>query len=1259
VSASAQVAVQRDRIHDSINTAKRVTLTRNANSNARPEYDAGAVDGAMKIPYMQLVLKASPAQQAALEKLLEEQQDPASPNYHKWLTPEQYGEQFGVSLNDLHKLQSWLSSQGFTIIETARGRNRIAFTGTAAQVKNAFHSEIRHYRVHGELHFANAAAPEIPAAFDPLVRELMGLNDFVPEPPHPQQMPDVSLSGGGHALSPSDLATIYDVNPVYNAGYTGTGQKLAIVGQSAIYIADVQNFRKQFGLVANDPEVTLVPGTTDPGVNGALGEADLDLETSGGIAPNTKQYYIYANIFVNALIYAIDQNIAPVISESYHICEGDASQFGVGADFAQPFVQQAASQGISIINSSGDSGATDCDAQFNSSVLAASHGLQVNMFASVPEVTAVGGTVFNEGTSNYWSSTGGALSYIPEMAWNETGSGGLAATGGGVSQVYPKPAWQSGAGFPASNQRAMPDIAFSAAGHDGYFILTNGGAGVFAGTSASTPFFAGVVTLLNQYTGSNGLGNLNPNLYRLAQSTTKVYHDIVNGGNVVPCIALSPNCVNGTEGYNATPGYDLATGLGSIDIAQLFADWSASQLQTHISVSANPPNFTLNGSTVLTVTVSALGSTLSPTGTVSFLLGRTSLGAVTLVSSGSGTSNASLTVFASQFPAGTDVITISYSGDKNFTGNSTSLTVGVSLPTGASAVIPSVSPNPVYEQAADVDGYTFFFTIRLTEINGFKTTLTGFNILYQGASSPTDYSSSISGFFGNNVIQADGTLSASLRTKLAQVPSTVVFGFSGLDGNGHTWTQQLPVQFFGPQISAYISLSGLPNDVKQNPSGPANCPSSDTWFQNLGLEEDNGHAVYLTKFLAGGFDLSDQIEDFLGGTYIEPFGSLLGGICWRIGAPPTTLSYEVDGIDDAGNKVSTTLNTLFEGPVSNPGILSPSTSLVQMRVGGTGQTATSTVAVNVSQGQAWTVSMFPQNRTTSWLVVYPLSGSGPSTLNISASSSGLAPGLYHATLVFQSTNAIPESYNVDVNFVVGTPQITQYINGATITDTGIAPGLIFAIRGTGLGPQYGLNYYITGADLVTNNIEGVQVLVNGFLCPLLYVSQTQINAIAPYEIANNVGQFANIQVIDNGVTGNVFSEKIVATAPGIFNIGNNQAAVRNADGSINGPSNPAARGSIVAIYATGEGQLNPAGVDGSLATQPFSGLPRPRAQVTVFFDNQQVSANNIVYAGTVPTSFEGFFQVNVQIPTTIPAGQTTVVLGVGSASSTPLFIYVK
>ncbi len=571
----ALASAQTDQIAGQISSDRLTPLSGNVNPLAQPKFDQGPVESSMLLPYVTLMLRKTPAQQQDLEQLLRDQQDRSSPLYHQWLTPEQYAGRFGASQADLAKISAWLQSEGFSIQYTARSRNWIAFSGTAQQIQATFHTEIHRYKVDGETHYANATEPSVPAAFAPMLLGLLGLDDFRPKP---------AQSYTGYHLWPTDLATIYDLNPLYKAGIDGSGQRVVVVGASDFLLSDIQAFRAKFGLPQNTPQQMLFG--PDPGfVSGAEGEADLDLEWLGAVARNAAIIYVYSQSVWTALEYAIEQNLAPVISVSFGQCEYGVSPSQVNA--LEAAAQQANSQGITLLAASGDAGAAGCDPHGPSSG-PAKGGEHVSIPASIPEVTAVGGTEFNEGSGDYWSFlTDSALSYIPEIAWNDSFTlNYLAASGGGYSTLFARPSWQLGTGMPGST-RAVPDVSMTASWyHDPYALYTNGQLWAYAnpdgegGTSASTPVFAGIITLLNQYQGPNsqgvyGQGNINPTLYQLAQTVPGIFHDITSGNNIVPCQIGTPDCTTGSFGYYAGPGYDPVTGLGSVDAYEFVTQWNA------------------------------------------------------------------------------------------------------------------------------------------------------------------------------------------------------------------------------------------------------------------------------------------------------------------------------------------------------------------------------------------------------------------------------------------------------------------------------------------------------------------------------------------------------------------------------------------------------------------------------------------------------------------------------------------------------------
>jgi subtilase family serine protease len=541
--------------------------------------------------------------------LLREQQDPTSANYHQWLSPEEFADRFGVAAPDFQRVVDWLRSQGLTITETARSRRWIAITGTARDFNNAFQADVHAYAVGGTLHYANASEPTVPADLRDVVLGFHHLHDFKAKSRlrKPQLRPDFNDSTGLHYIAPDDFATIYDVRPLYNAGIDGTGESIAIAGETDILLPDIRAFRLTAKLPANDPQVILVPGTRDPGVqinSGDLEEADLDIEWAGAVARNAKIIYVNSGVDTfDSLQYAIDQNLAPVVSISYGDCEPNWTTAEINNFIQQG--QQANAQGMTISTPSGDAGAADCE--FGTST--ATTGLNVDIPGALPYATSVGGTTLND-IGNVWSSTtqnfgaiygkpqqptwnstnnsagGSALSYIPEITWNDTPLfSQISSGGGGRSSKFGKPTWQTGPGVPNDNARDVPDISFAASPDiNGYIICSDGGCvngfyysdntlTIIGGTSAGTPAFAGVVALINQKMNARQ-GNVNPTLYKLATTAPAAFHDVTGGGNMVPCQRGTPNCgSNGYLGYAAGPGYDLATGWGSLDVFKLVLAW--------------------------------------------------------------------------------------------------------------------------------------------------------------------------------------------------------------------------------------------------------------------------------------------------------------------------------------------------------------------------------------------------------------------------------------------------------------------------------------------------------------------------------------------------------------------------------------------------------------------------------------------------------------------------------------------------------------
>lgn len=633
---------------------------------ARAEYDRGPADAAMPLSYVTLYFKLD----SSIEPFLDELQIPSSSNYRKWLTPEQFGQRFGLSGADAAKVTAWLQTMGLQVHDVARGRHWVTFSGTAASVGKALRTSFRRYEVDGKMHFANAAQPMIPAAFEPVVAGFGGLDDFGPESQAivtPIASPGYNL-GSGHYLAPDDFATIYDVAALYGAGFDGTGQSIAILGESDINLADLHAFRTKFGLAQNDPQIMLVG--PDPGTNGNEIEADLDLQWSAAVARNANIVYVNARSINTAAEYAVDQNIAPIVSMSFGGCE----QYN--SPILRAVAQQANAQGITWLASSGDAGATTCDRGALGRL--ATHGLTVSFPASIPEITATGGTSFNDSGGTYWAAANGptlasALSYIPEQAWNDSRTG-FASTGGGASSYFAKPAWQNGPGVPADGARDLPDVSLNSSLHTPYYVISEGKPYGVGGTSAATPTFAGILSLLTQYLAhggpQQGLGNINPSLYRMAQATTNVFHDVTAGDNEEPCAQGSPACVSGLAGFAAAPAYDMATGLGSVDAYNLVMEWGAGSA-TLTSLAVSPSSASPTDTVQLTASVT--GSVHAPTGNVDFVINvngaSINLGTAALSGAG-GTATATLSVTGGTLALAQGNVSALYGGDGIFMGSS-------------------------------------------------------------------------------------------------------------------------------------------------------------------------------------------------------------------------------------------------------------------------------------------------------------------------------------------------------------------------------------------------------------------------------------------------------------------------------------------------------------------------------------------------------------------------------------------------------------
>ena len=1199
-----------DRITSPVDSTRRATLRQNrAHPAAITAADQGPLDPATRIGYATLHLRPGPG----LDIFLADQQDPASPNFHRWLTPEQFGDRFGASPADLAQLRLWLESEGLRVNDTARGRLWITFSGTAAQIQRAFRTELHRYRANATTHFANARGLTIPAALEPVIDTISGLDDFEPHPLHQmlEDAPAFNSAGSSHYLSPDDLATIYNIKSLYNAGIDGTGQKIAVIGRTNIDLSDVRAFRRRFNLPDIDPQIVLFGPNPGVNANDAI-ESQLDLQWSGAVARNATIIYVNSASVRTSAQYAVDQNLAPVITYSYGTCE----QYAV--ENQRAVAQQANAQGITWLVASGDSLAAQCDS--SSPIPLATRGQTAAYPASIPEVTAVGGTEFNEGAGLYWNGANdanlaSAIGYIPERPWNNVAlRNALIGGGGGASVMFAKPGWQSGPGVPNDNARDIPDISLTAsAAHDGFLVILSGALRIIGGTSASAPAFAGIVALLNHSLNAKqpGVGNINPALYRMAQSAPAAFHDITEGDIYVPCQQGSPDCVNGKLGFAAGPGYDLASGLGTVDAGRLIALWNPGVASTTL-ITATPTAITPADRIQLKVTVT--GSSGPPNGTITFVTNDIAFGVASL-SSGA----ASLTIDAALAVRGDGRIYASYSGDAIYAPSAAQATV--TLKPSGSFVVPSISPYPVTQSGA-----TWPYTLRLTEKAGTATTITTFTV--DGVNNLTS--------IGNPALAANGVFSLSLTGRNLTLPLTRNFHFEGADADGRAWAADLAVPFvgqIGTSLAPSISLTALPASIQQNPQAPADC----RWQAQLLLQERSGFSIPLSSFSVSGTPAT-PLSQLFGTNRLAAYGTLRGTYCFAESITAGSKTFSLLGSDERGGLVTAAAVVTLASAAATPATFTASANSLSLTSDGSAR-ATGTLDLTFTGASpAWTATIVG---APSWLSLGAASGTGNDKLTVRASPNGLSRGAYAANIVVQAAGAVPQAITIPVFFTTGASplvSITGVANAASFAPS-FAPGMLLAVFGSNLAPA------VSSAAIqpLPYSLQGVTAAVNGISAPLWFVSPGQLNIQIPYEITsgpailavNNNGQIAS-WVLPMGIA-----------APGIF-----------ADASRNlVPFASGAAGQTVVAFVTGDGDVTPSLPTG---TSPASGtalsrLPSSRQSVSVTVNGQPAK---IAFNGIVP-GLIGVTQINFTIPDGLAPADYPVVVTVGGVPSAPVNFTVR
>jgi subtilase family serine protease len=704
---------------------------------------------------LQLLLTRDAVREAAFQTRLADQQDPSSSFFHKWLTPAEIGEMYGPAPVDTAAIVTWLTSQGLKVESVTPSGIFIEFSGPASVVQDTFQTSIHLYRIPGkssptkQAWRAPTTEPTIPAAFQPVIAAIEGLAEIPLVPPHHIEVssssdpsPLFTNTTGGHSISPSDFATIYDLTPIYNAGINGAGVRIAIIGLSRVDPVDISTYETIFNLPSNPANVVIPTTGGDPGQDTSFqNEATLDVERVVGTAPGAQADLVVSSSsdapgasggLITAISYNVQTLLDPIMTISFGFCEVDTGQ--AMTNFYANLFSQGAAEGISTFVSAGDSGAAGCDD--HGVAPPATQILSTNALCSSGFVTCVGGTEFSD-TANphaYWGNInstthGSALGYIPEGVWNEpmtsSATTQIAAGGGGMSIYIPKPAFQTGTGVPADGYRDTPDISFSSSAHDGYlgcFLIVANGACTpnpqgdyslsqnFYGTSAAAPSMAAITALIDQKLGG-AQGALNPLIYRLANRVlSTAFHDVTvtsSGISASSCTAATPSLCNnstpgqsgltgGLPGYLVTTGYDQATGWGSLDVDNFINAALAAGAATTTTLTGSSGNIIGTQTLTFSATVAAAASATVPTGGVQFYENGVPSGSLQPLNA---SSQATYSIASTALPNGAVQITASYNGDSTFEGStSNAISLQVSpVGTAADSLVltpssPSVDP---------------------------------------------------------------------------------------------------------------------------------------------------------------------------------------------------------------------------------------------------------------------------------------------------------------------------------------------------------------------------------------------------------------------------------------------------------------------------------------------------------------------------------------------------------------------------------------
>jgi hypothetical protein len=687
---------------------------------------------------MLLMLAPSAAQKQALDLELAAVQNPASLQYHKWLTPGAFADAYANSAADVSAISAWLESQGFQVAPLPAGRGWVEFSGTVAQVEQAFHTQVDAQTAPTGTRFALADGISIPAAFAPLVQGLVSLDGALSTPAltQPQAMKlsaselaaQTSLEHAT-ALTPQLAGKLLHFDTLHTSGITGAGESIAIPASSNVNSDDVTAFRVAFGLPV--AAIKVLPSGSDTGFTADQAEATLAASWAGAAAPGAQIILVPAATtgatdgLDLSLAAIVDQALAHTVAVGYSNCE--AALAPAHQAFYAALYRQAAAEGISVIAAAGDSGGSAC--HLAGSATPVSSGYAVNALASTPWNTAVGVAAIDASSSS--------LEAPAFSAWSKVGAAEPAyAGGGGSSNLYATPPWQpipsqaqqgsdaSGvaSGIPA---RLLPDLALptaidSTVNHGLAFCFSGANPAVrctlvrSGGSSAAAALFAGIAALVNEKNGQQG--NLAPHLYSFSRQSG-AFTDVEQGSAKLPCLASSPGCeADGQIGFTAGAGYDLATGLGVVNAHTLVTAWATPETTgTGLANVTNTigPGQTINpsGSIVLSANVVSGDGGPVPTGTVTFrdtTLGQTVASVALEIGTGE-TSTATDTV-TGVLTQGGHQLEADYSGDVNYAPASSALVVVEVQPSSTTTTVTPSTDTPA-------GGATFTVSAAITSLD--------------------------------------------------------------------------------------------------------------------------------------------------------------------------------------------------------------------------------------------------------------------------------------------------------------------------------------------------------------------------------------------------------------------------------------------------------------------------------------------------------------------------------------------------------------